>query len=204
MSVFAPTLSSLWRQIEDFGIDPGPLFKKHGVIESTLFDPNARVSYIKSDQIMASGAQLTDDPFFGLKEAGYFMPTHIGPLGFAWLASTSLRTALIRLQRYIKAIHEKMNIDLEEKEGVLVVTVEATVASANAYHRDGGYLAVLTKMCRFIYGENWSPLTVKIAHPPPVDSSFYYTFFRCPVEFNAGNELGKILRSKLIEKYQEG
>ena len=186
MSVFAPVLSSLWRQIEDYGIDPEPLFRAQGVEANKRFDPNARVSYIKSDRIMADAAQLTSDPFFGLKEAGYFLPTHIGPLGFAWLASTSLRTALQRLQRYIKVIHEKMQIELQDHEGVLVVTLGMDVASANAFHRDSGYLAVLTKMCRFVYGENWSPLAVNITHAAPPDTSYYFSFFRCPIEFNTG------------------
>jgi AraC-like DNA-binding protein len=190
MSVFAPTLSSLWRQIEDHGINPGPLFEKHGIAAAARFDPNARVSYVKSDRIMAEGVQLTGDAFFGLKEAEYFLSTHIGPLGFAWLASTSLRSALNRLQRYIKVIHEKMELGFQENEGVLVITMDADIASEDAYQRDCSCLSVLTKMCRFIYGEDWNPLKVTVAYPPPQDSSYFFSLFRCPVEFNAdGNSI---------------
>jgi AraC-like DNA-binding protein len=185
MSVFAPSLSSLWRQIEDHGIDPEPLFTKHGIGADIRFDPNARVSYAKSDQIMAAAAQQTGDPLFGLKEAEYFLPTHIGPLGFAWLASTSLRTAMERLQRYARVIHEKMQIDLQDHKSALIVTISASIPSANAYQRDSGFLSVLTRMCRHIYGDEWSPLAVTIAHPSPADTSGFYSYFRCPVEFDA-------------------
>jgi AraC-like DNA-binding protein len=185
MSVFAPVLSSLWRQIEDHGIDPEPLFRKHGIDVSMRFNPNARVSYIRIDRVMADAARQTGDPFFGLKEAEYFLPADIGPLGFAWLASTNLHSALKRLQRYIRVIHEKMQIDMQENADALVVTITANVPSTDAYHRDSGYLSVLTRMCRFICGDNWSPSVVTIAHPPLPDTSQYFSFFRCPVEFGA-------------------
>ena len=97
MTVFAPTLSSLWKQIEDHGIDPNRLFRKQGIDAGMRFDPNARAPYSKIDRVMADAAKKTGDPFFGLKEADYFLPTHIGPLGFAWLASNSLGEAMERL-----------------------------------------------------------------------------------------------------------
>ena len=86
MSVFAPSVASFWRQIEDYGIDAEPLFKKHGIPKSTLFDQSARISDLKIDRISAEVIEQTEDPFFGLKEEKYFLPAHIGPLGFAWLA----------------------------------------------------------------------------------------------------------------------
>ena len=91
MSVFAPMLSSLWRQIEDYGIDPGPLFRKQGIVESAPFDPNTRVSAIRIDRVMVDAAERSGDQFFGLKEANYFLPSHIGPLGFAYFIVLSLQ-----------------------------------------------------------------------------------------------------------------
>ena len=42
MSVFAPAISSLWRQIRDAGLDPAPIFERHGVAPAVLSDPSAR------------------------------------------------------------------------------------------------------------------------------------------------------------------
>ena len=185
MSVFAPALSSLWQQIEDYGIDPLPLFRQNGVSASVPFDPNTRISYLKADRIMAMAAEKAGDQFFGLREVEYFLPSHLGPVGFAWLASSNLRVALERLQRYIKVINETTRIRLDNDRDMLVVSINMTETSENAYHRDGSYLAVLTKMCRFICGTQWSPQKVTLAHPEPPDTSYYYSLFRCPVEFNA-------------------
>jgi len=185
MSVFAPSVSSLWRQIEDHGIDAEAIFKKHGVHQSTLFDTSARVSDLVIDRIAVEAAEQSGDTCFGMKEAKYFLPSHIGPLGFAWLASTTLQSALERLQRYIKVIHEKLQLTIDYRQDRLVVSVYVDAPTAWAYHRDTSQLAVLTRMCRFVSGDEWNPKLVTIAHPPPADTSYYFQFFRCPVEFNA-------------------
>lgn len=184
MSVFAPSLSSLWQQIQDYGIDPQPLFRQNGVNASAPFDPNTRISYQKADRIMAIAARKSGDPFFGLREAEYFLPAHIGPLGFAWLASSNLRVALERLQRYIKVINENAKVSLVDDKKLLVITIEISESSENAFHRDSSNLALATRMCRFICGEQWSPQRVSLAHPKPPDTTYFYSLFRCPVEFN--------------------
>ncbi len=185
MSVFASSISSFWRQLEDSGIDPTPLFRKHGIESSTVFDPGSRISYLKLDRVMAEAVEQSGDPFFSLKEAKYLLPSHLGPLGFAWLASTSLRSAFQRVQRYIKVLHENMQVTLRDSEDALEVTFNLDAPSANLYHRDCGYLAIITRMCRFNYGDQWNPLRVTVAHPTPPDQSYFYSLFRCPVDFEA-------------------
>jgi AraC-like DNA-binding protein len=185
MSVFAPSVSGLWRQIEGYGINPAPLFKKYGVQALPPFDPNTRLSSTKLDLLRNDVADQTGDRFFGLREAEYILPSHIGALGFAWLASTSLRSAMERLQRYIQVIHEKTEITLKEDSTALIVGIHSEATTSNDYHGDSGNLAVLTRMCRFIVGEDWNPDRVTLAHPAPADTSYYFQYFRCPIEFNA-------------------
>lgn len=185
MTVFAPSVSSLWRQIEDYGIDPAPLFKKHGVQAFTPFDPNTRFSSTKLNAIMTEAAEQSGDLFFGLKEASYFLPSHIGPLGFAWLASTSLRSAVERLQRYIKVIHENIEITIKEERTALIVRMHSEALPGDYFPRDSGAVAILTRMCRFIAGDQWNPTQVTLAHPAPADTSYYFQLFCCPVEFDA-------------------
>jgi len=200
MSVFAPAVASFWRQIEDYGIDAEPLFKKHGISKSTLFDHNARVSDLLIDRITSEVVEKTEDPFFGLKEEKYFMPAHIGPLGFAWLASTSLRSAMERLQRYIKVLHEKIEVAIIEKPDRLVIWARSGSPYAEPVYRDDAQLAILTRMCRFIAGDEWNPMMVTFIHPPPADTSYYFQLFRCPVEFNAEYNSIQIDRQKAEQR----
>ncbi len=185
MSIFASSISSFWRQLEDSGIDPAPLFRKHGIESTAVFDPGSRISYLKLDRVLGEAVEQSGDPFFSLKEADYLLPSHLGPLGFAWLASTSLRSAFQRVQRYIKVLHENMQVTLHDSEDALVVSFNLDAPSVNLYHRDIGYLAIMTRMCRFNYGDQWNPLRVTVAHPAPPDQSYFYSLFRCPVDFEA-------------------
>lgn len=200
MSVFAPSVASFWRQIEDYGIDAEPLFKKHGIPKSTLFDQSARISDLKIDRISVEVVEQTEDPFFGLKEEKYFLPAHIGPLGFAWLASTSLRSAMERLQRYIKVLHENLEITITEEHDTLVVSATAGSPYTNPVYRDDAQLAILTRMCRFIAGDEWNPAKITYVHPPPTDTSYYFQLFRCPVEFNAEKNSMHINRHKAEQR----
>ena len=185
MSVFAQSVSSLWRQIEDYGIDPVALFTKHGACSGKMLDPNARYKFQKVDGIMAEAATLSGDPFFGLKEAEYLLPTHIGPLGFAWLASKNLHAALDRLHRFSRLISATSQVELDEVGSDLLVSFDVGSPSKNAYQRDSANLALLTKMCRLIHSEDWHPTKVSIIHAEPEDTSYFYAYFRCPVEFSA-------------------
>ncbi len=116
MSVFAPSVSSLWRQIEDHGLDAESIFKKHGVYQSTLFDANARVSDLVIDRVILEAAEQSGDAFFGVKEANYFHPSHIGPLDLRGWPVPALRSALERLQRYVKVIHEKGQVEIDYRQ----------------------------------------------------------------------------------------
>ena len=185
MTVFAPSLSSVWRQVEDSGIDPEALFLSHGVDKATIFDSGARVAHILVERIVADANAQTGDPFFGMREAEYFRPAHIGPLGFAWLASANLREALERLQRCSRVINDNLNIALTDSAEIITVTLEDGAASLDAYQRDTGSLAVLVRMCRFLCGDNWNPARVTVAHPEPSDTSYFFSYFRCPVDFAA-------------------
>ncbi len=171
--------------MEDSGIDPAPLFRKHGIESTAVFDPGSRISYLKLDRVMGEAVEQSGDPFFSLREADYLLPSHLGPLGFAWLASTSLRSAFQRVQRYIKVLHENMQVTMHDSEDALVVSFNLDAPSVNSYHRDIGHLAIMTRMCRFNYGDQWNPLRVTVAHPAPPDQSYFYSLFRCPVDFGA-------------------
>lgn len=184
MTLFAPSLSSMWRQIKDAGLDADSIFNRHGVDKSAIFDHNARVESARVDRIMADAIEQANDPFFGMREAEFFRPAHLGPLGFAWLASTNLREAFSRLQRYSRVINDQLNFELEECGELMLINVTENSPSAHMYHRDTGALAVLVRMCRFICGSKWNPVRISVAHPAPHDVSYFFSYFRCPVEFN--------------------
>ncbi len=185
MTVFAPSLGALWKQLEGYGIDPAPLFKEQGIDPEVMFDSGARISREQYQRLDLKAAELSGDDCFGLKGAEYFRPAHLGALGFAWLASSSLRTGFQRLSRYARVINEQLTVTLEEDRELFSVSVDAHLPLLQERIREDGQLAALAKLCRVIVGQDFNPASVRFRHAKPQDTAYYYELFRCPVEFNA-------------------
>lgn len=205
MSFFAPALGALWRQLEGYGIDPEPLFREQGIDPETLFDPGARVATERSQRLGARAAALSGDPLFGLKSAEYFRPAHLGALGFAWLASSSLRAAFGRLSRYARVIQEKLTVDLQEDTDFFYVRINAHVpvpAPEDAVREDI-QLAATVAFCRILAGRNFNPARVCLRKGEPRDPGYYFELFRCPVEFSAPETM-LVLRAEDVDKRLTG
>lgn len=200
MSVFAPALGVLWKQLEECGIDPAPLFRDEGVDPETLYDAGARISDKSYQRLDVRAARLTKDPFFGLKGAEYFRPAHLGALGFAWLASSTLRDALQRMHRYSRVIQEKLTIDLDEDEEYFYVGIDAHRPALDEKLREDGQLSTLVKFCRVICGNSFNPARVCFQQPKPADTSYYFEWFRCPVEFGAPSTTMVIDKDKVDKR----
>jgi AraC-like DNA-binding protein len=187
MSIFAPALGALWKQLEGYGIDPEPVFREEGVDPESMFDSGARVPIERYQRLDLKAAELSGDPCFGLKGAEHFRPAHLGALGFAWLASSSLRTAFFRLSRYARMINEKLTIDLNEDDDFFYVRIDAHLPLLNERIREDGQQAALIKFCRVIAGNDFNPAKLRFRQEQPEDIGFYYELFRCPIEFGAAH-----------------
>jgi AraC-like DNA-binding protein len=185
MSIFAPALGALWKQLEGYGIDPDPVFRDQGIDPEILFDPGARIPLERYQALDIRAQDLSGDPYFGLKGARYARPAHLGALGFAWLASSSLRTAFERLSRYSRVIQDQLRVDLETDDPFLRVRIDARIPLLRAPIREDGQLSVLLKFCRTIAGEEFSPAKVCFMQPEPANTAFHYELFRCPIEFGS-------------------
>jgi hypothetical protein len=94
----------LWKILYKYGHDPEPIFFEEGVRKEMLFEEEKRISLDHINKLWIKAAGLIEDPCFGLEAAGFWHPSYFGALGYAWLASTTLRKALERLDRYIHII----------------------------------------------------------------------------------------------------
>jgi AraC-like DNA-binding protein len=183
MTVFAPTLGALWKQLEGYGLDPDPVFREAGVNPSMMFDPGARIATDLQQNLLSIAAERSGDALFGLKSAEYFRPAHLGALGFAWLASSSLRTAFQRLSRYARVIQEKLRIELREEDGLYWVAIDARIPAVNEKIREDGQLAAALAFCRTIAGKNLNPAQARFQQSEPAETGYYFELFRCPLEF---------------------
>ncbi len=189
MSFFAPAISTLWKQIESYHIDPGVLFEQAGIDPGVMFDAGARIPRAQIEDLTDRAVSMTGDDVFGIRQADYFRPAHLGALGFAWLASSTLRMAFNRLSRYAKVINEDLTISLHEDMAQFRVDVAVSFPVKHEQIRDQAQMAVLAKTTRIIAGRDLNPLKVRFKHAAPADTASYYAYFKCPLEFGFEGEV---------------
>ena len=185
LTALARPVDLLWKILESYGIDPEPLFRQMHVDPGLMKDPNARYRIEALTRLYESAAESIADPCFGLKAADHWHPSHLHALGYAWLASSSLRNALARLGRYIRIIDDQAELKITEDTDVLSVGYfDGTDTVKNPWNADIA-LSVITAMCRANYGEQLDPTGAYLRHDEPPCAGDYFAYFRCPVYFDS-------------------
>lgn len=184
MSVFAPGMINLWRTIESYGIDPAPFFAVENIEVKLPIDPCKRLPYEKIDRIRAAAAEAAGDEAFGLRSAAVYLPSQLGALGYAWQASMTLRKAFMRLERFVRLVNDKARVNVEDRDGSLVITLRIDLPSECEAARDDGALALITRMSRLISGEHFRLDAVNFRHAKPADIKPYFEFFGCDLHFD--------------------
>jgi len=182
---FAPATSLLWKYLESIEVNPEPLYKKAGINPELLLNPNARLSINKVDALWGQAADIIEDPCFAIDMAEFWHPSHMGALGYAWLASSTLRRGFNRAVRYIHVVTEDLNLDVADTPAGFKISVnlEDSVFTLPQHH--DLVLAIIMHMCRFNFGEELIPTEVKLAHPEPACSKKISDYFRTEVQFDA-------------------
>ncbi len=183
MTLFAPTIGAYWQLLEDYGLNADAIFHSAGIDPGCMFDATARIPLQAIETVVSEGAKQSGDINFGLHQAQYFRPAHLGALGFAWLASSSLRVAIERMSRFARMINDDLCITLENRQDLFEVRFSSNSPGKHDYLREQGQLAMAVKCCRTIAGGNFNPRKVHFRQPEPKDSSAYFEYFRCPVIF---------------------
>jgi len=188
----APAVTMTLKIIESYDIDPQPLLKNLGIDAKLIEDPNARFDYVKIDQLWYDAASIAKDPNFGLRAAKYWHPSSLGALGYAWLTSSSLRTALERFVRYMSILTEGacLKIDVINRgasDEVLSVRLYYNAISKQQATRTDSFMAMLLAMCKANSGEDFHPCSISLTHAEPEDLSEFKALFKCPITFNAKN-----------------
>jgi AraC-like DNA-binding protein len=184
MSVFAPTMIILWKTIESYGIDPAPLFAAEKIKVQLPIDPGTRLPFEKIDRIRAKALELSGDEALGLRAASVYLPSQLGALGYAWQASLTLRKASQRLERFVRVVNDKAIVRVEDRDSSMELTLKLNVNSLCETVRDDSALAMVTRMCRLVYGESFRLDSVNFKHAAPKDIKPYFEYFGCELNFD--------------------
>lgn len=175
-----------WRLLEFYGIDPGECFNPADLDRERLEDPETRIELTHAEAIWRCVQTVITDPCCGLNAANFWHPSTFGVLGYAMMASSTLRTSLERMIRYQRLVVGDSNVTLTE-------TTDGMRLRQENYRHQSGELPILVDVglsiwlhvCRFNYGDILDPVEVRLMREKPECAGRYYAFFRCPVHFNA-------------------
>ena len=187
MSVYAPLLGNLWLTIESYGVDP------RSVVDESLYKPGKptlfeeRIAFSDYDRMLARAVSLIEDPAIGLRSSGFLHPSHLGALGHAWLASSTLRSAFLRAERYGRMFNEQVSMSVEELHGRLRLSYRMLVQPASPDPLYDSLLASLLKLARFNFGPGLKPLQVDLERRKPDDPQAWYEMFGDTVRFGSSD-----------------
>ena len=175
----------LVRLIEMHGIDAHALLRELGIDPAALRDPDARISSDIADQLVARAAPAISDPGFALRAARCWHPSNLGVLGHAWLTSSTLRTALQRLERFNRLLGERARVKLTSGRDGLRVSFDPKRRDP-ALHALGAdlILSLVLDMCRVNYGASLRPVEVRLCRKSPENPEPWKQFYGCPVRFD--------------------
>jgi AraC-like DNA-binding protein len=202
-SHLATATNMLWKLIEANGHDPEALYREAGINPDSLNKPGARVPYASVNRIWAKASEIIHDPCFGVKGYKYWHPSYIHALGYAWLASHSLREALNRFVRYLRVVSEIIFLKLEENPDGFTFIFNFELLGLRVPAQIDMGMSMAIHMCRLNYGEDLKPIAVNFAHAEPPCSEEYYALFKAPVQFSTDRD-SMTLSYADVDKYLIG
>jgi len=184
-TAIATSVRILWRMLEHRDIDPTPLFKEVGLDPEKLNNSRTRYPADLMRLAWTRAAELTGDPGFGLTIAGVWQPTDFHALGYAFMASITLRKALDRLVRYNAVVDNLVSFSVVERgDQVILSYISGHSEIGEPAILEDARWAVVLDMCRHVYGEHLDPLDITFLHPEPsADMGEFFGYFRCPMRF---------------------
>lgn len=185
-STIGSVVSLIAQSLLSYGCDPAPVLEEVGIDTGTLSDSNGRYPVAQLQQLWKRAVEVSGDPCFGLTTAELFQPAAISGLGFAWLASDTLRDAFGRLVRYSRFLNTAVTVWLEETDGRvdLVLTGPEKWPDLAPAAIDMG-MATFLRMCKMTAGENITPLQIHLQRPRPSNTERFERFFGAPIEYGA-------------------
>ncbi|MFT3850665.1 MAG: AraC family transcriptional regulator [Propionivibrio sp.] len=177
------------RLLELHGIEPERFVRELGINSIVVPDTKTRLPSDLMDAAFAKAVALIPDPAFALRVGECWHPSNLGALGYAWLSSRSLRTALKRLERFSKTIGQKATSHCEDgPDGIRFILEHKRGDNATGYAMADFSMALAVSMCRTNCGASFSPRAITLRRPAPEDAGPWEDYYACPIRFAASDD----------------
>ncbi|MER6355343.1 AraC family transcriptional regulator [Streptomyces sp. NPDC001634] len=178
---------------DGYGVDLQPLLAQVGLDEAVMRSAALRVSYRQGSAVIRRAVELTGDEHLGLRVGAAQHLTAWGLLGFAQMASDTLRDAIETGVRYQNLSGAMVVWSATAEDAGYVLRAElpdpALDPAVAVFLAEEAFASVVT-LTRLSCGPEFAPQSVEFAFPAPRDTRPFSELFRCPVRFGtAGNRM---------------
>jgi len=170
--------------LELVNIDAREVFDRAGVSLRSTSDPMQRMTNLEVSCIYREAVKATGDPYFGLFVGDNFHTANLHVLGFALLASSTLRDFCLRLRNYYHLASTNVEISLQEsaQESTLIIN---TLNPDICWETHDTFITVIVRLMRTVYDPNFNPTRLELMRHQPVGGDKpFREYFKCEVLFD--------------------
>ena len=186
-----PTILASWtrtlrKQLDALDLDSTALCREAGLDPQWMDDPNARYPVTGTTRLWALAVQASGDPALGLRVSRFVSPTTFHALGYALVASGSLREVFERIVRYHTVVSDALELELSRTPDRYCFHLrQPSDRTAPAPEAIDAFAAIYVRTCRNRLGRDYAPLAVYLRRAAPADPEPWHRVFRAPVFFGA-------------------
>jgi len=209
MSAEPTTLASwtraLRKQLDALGLDSAALCQAAGLDPSLLDDPNGRCPLSLTTRLWQLAVEASGDPALGLKTSQFVSLTTFHALGYALVASSSLREMFERIVRYHRVVSDALELELREAGDAYEFRFRVPRGSPPpAPEALDAFAAIYVRSCRNRLGRDFAPLAVHLQRPVPADAEPWHAVFRAPLCFDAAENVLRFSRASFEQRLDDG
>jgi AraC-like DNA-binding protein len=189
-----PTSLASWtralrKQLDAIGLDSDALCREAGLDPQLMDDPNARYPLSATTRLWEVAVKASGDPAIGLRVSRFVSPTTFHALGYALVASGSLREVFERIVRYHQVVSDALELQLSLCGDRYCFHLKVPQGCpAPAFEAIDAFAAIYVRTCRNRLGRDYAPLAVYLRRPEPADSEHWHKVFRAPIFFAADED----------------
>ena len=167
--------------LKERGVDPQAVFRQCGLSLQTTTDPMLRMTNREVSALFRESVKATGDPGFGLSVGNILHPGNLHAIGYALMASTSLRDFAQRLCNYYRIVSQSADIRIEETPDAFLL-ITAVTAGDICWETEDAYTALMVRFIRFIYCQSYNPIRLELRRPEPGEHQQAYSdYFQCDI-----------------------
>jgi len=203
-STLATWPASILRALAARGLDADAIARRAGIDPGAL-GAEARVGRDALNRLWGLAVEATGDPAFGLEVPRFTSQTTFHALGYAVLASVTLKEALERMIRYRRLIGDVLRLELIDAGDRYRFVIDVSANPEVPYQAVDAIASTCVRQARHLHGSRpCEPLAVGFARPAPAALEPYRRVFRTTPRFDQDANALEYARADLEDPLPTG